>query len=263
MDILTHTVTGMAVGTVVAAFSRGKFKRKTAIILAGTLGGALPDIDAISLWSKFDAVIGSTLSMPLSGRNIYFGKHWYSHHALMHSIFMAALLPLLWWLLGGLISRNRQKLVPRLSSRWLKGKLGMLAFFLGYTLHLFEDTPTPSGSWGGINLLWPSTEYIGGYGKIWWWNNYDLFLIVAFTTVLNIIILLINRRARQVTLGLFSVATLLFFIQVNSRGFDFNQKLNLSFKSKEARSKAKQKEILGETVYGWMEDFDNSMNLNF
>jgi len=253
----------MAAGTLVAAFSRGKFKRKAAIILAGTLGGALPDIDALSLWSKFDAVISRPLGLSSSGRDIYFGKYWYSHHAMMHSLFMAVLLPFLWWLVGGIFSRNRQHLKPRLKSRWLRGKLGMLAFFLAFSLHCLEDTPTPSGSWGGVNLLWPSAEYIGGFGKIWWWNNYDLFLIVALTSILNILLLIINRKARQLTFFVFSVATLLFIFQVNTRGFDYNQREDATFKSKEARSKQKQREILGETLYNWMENFDNSMNLNF
>ncbi len=264
MDILSHTVTGMAAGTVVAAFSKRKFKSKLYIILAGTLAGAMPDIDAISLWSKFDSVIGQTFGFKHKGRQIYFGKLWYSHHGFMHSISMAFIAPLIWWFLGGLISRNRQPLVNRISSRWYNGRLGMMAFMMGYVLHLWEDMITPSGSWNGVRLLFPSTEYYGGFGKIWWWNNYDLFLIAASVVVINIIILLINRRKKELTLSVFTLAFILFFIQVNTRGSSFNNdSVKSAFSSKEKKSKEIQKEILGPFIFQKMEGMDNSINLNF
>jgi len=95
MDILSHTLSGIAVGTVAAAFvrkSRNSAKKKALIILSGALAGAIPDIDAISLWSGFDNAIGSPLGLNYSGREIYFGKLWYSHHGMFHSLFMGLLL---------------------------------------------------------------------------------------------------------------------------------------------------------------------------
>ena len=85
MDILTHTFSGFACGTVVASLHQGSLFDKVCIVLAGSIGGCLPDLDAISLWSGFDHYIGSVLSLP-SGREIYFGKFWYSHHSFMHSL---------------------------------------------------------------------------------------------------------------------------------------------------------------------------------
>ncbi len=264
MDILSHTVTGMAAGTVVAAFSKRKFKSKLYIIFAGTLAGAMPDIDAISLWSKFDSVIGQTFGFKHTGRQIYFGKLWYSHHGFMHSLSMAFLAPLVWWLIGGLISRTKRPLRARLSARWCDGRLSMVAFVLGYVMHLWEDMITPSGSWNGIRLLFPSTEYYGGLGKIWWWNNYDLFLIVASVVIINSLILLINRRKKELTLGVFSAAFVVFFIQVNTRGVSFNNDSVTSvFTTKEEKSKAIQREILGPYLFSNMENLDNNINLNF
>ncbi len=264
MDILSHTLTGMAVGTVIASFSRGGFKRKSAIILAGTLAGAIPDIDALSLWSKFDSVIGETLGLSHSGREIYFGKLWYSHHGMMHSLLMSVFFPLAWWLLGGSFSKNRQPLKSRLNSRLSRGKFGMIAFFFGYALHLIEDMITPSGSWGGVRLFFPSTEYYGGFGKIWWWNNYDLFLLIITVIFLNCIALLINKKAKQITSGLFILASTLFFFQIQTRGYDFqNRQVKNLFTSKENKSKEIQKGILGEKFYQKMQDFDNSISLNF
>ena len=53
------TLTGVAVGTVIATVSGTSWKHKSLIVFFGGLGGALPDFDAISLWSRFDATIGS------------------------------------------------------------------------------------------------------------------------------------------------------------------------------------------------------------
>jgi len=50
MDIISHTLTGVAVGTVVATYSDQSWRSKTLIILTGGFGGALPDLDAVSLW---------------------------------------------------------------------------------------------------------------------------------------------------------------------------------------------------------------------
>jgi membrane-bound metal-dependent hydrolase YbcI (DUF457 family) len=264
MDILSHTVTGIAAGTVVAAFSKRKFKSKLYIILAGTLAGAMPDLDALSLWSKFDSVIGQTFGFNHTGRQIYFGKLWYSHHGFMHSLSMAFLAPLVWWLIGGLTNRNKRPLKARLSTRWHDGKLGMVSFIIGYVMHLLEDMITPSGSWNGVRLLFPSTEYYGGLGKIWWWNNYDLFLIAASVVIINSLILLINRRKKELTVGVFSAAFVVFYIQVNTRGISFNNDSFTSvFTAKEEKSKAIQREILGPYLLYNMENLDNSINLNF
>lgn len=70
----------------------------------------------------------------------------------------------------------------------------MLGFSTGYLMHLLEDLPTPSGSWDGINFLWPSTQYYGGIGEIWWWNNYDIFLIVVTVCLINAVLILLPNQ---------------------------------------------------------------------
>ncbi len=262
MDILTHTITGTVAGTLVAAYSRRPLKYRLKIVLAGTIAGAFPDLDALSLWSGFDNTIGSWLGLP-KGRSIYFGKYWYSHHAAFHSLFMAFLVPLLWWFIGGLVNRSSNKLSYRLRNRWTVNKLGMFAFTLGYALHLIQDMITPSGSWGGVRLFFPMQEYYGGWGKIWWWNNYDLFLIVALVATINLIVVLINRKKREICSVVFGVGVLTFAVQLWLRPTNFNGSNLGVFSSKESKSKSIQKEILPKAVYKKMEDFDNSMNLNF
>ncbi len=86
MDIISHTLTGMAVATVLATIADGSVKDKGLMVLVGGFAGALPDFDVISLWSKFDATIGSWLHLQHSGKDIYFSKLWYSHRGGFHSL---------------------------------------------------------------------------------------------------------------------------------------------------------------------------------
>lgn len=139
MDIISHTFTGVAIGTVVAAVSNLSGRKKGWIILLGIIGGAIPDFDAISLWSKFDSTIGSVF-------------------AALFLLFIAFL---------GIAMIRREYSFNAFKRRIIKYRYGCSSFLLGYLFHLLEDMPTPSGPWGGVNLFFPSNTYIGGYGKIW------------------------------------------------------------------------------------------------
>jgi len=261
MDILSHTLSGIAIGTVAASFvrtSKYSVKKKFLIVLSGALAGAIPDIDAISLWSGFDDFIGNPLGLSRSGREIYFGKLWYSHHGMFHSLFMGLLIPLLWWLLGGIFSRNRLKLAPRIRDRWQRGKLGMLTFFIAYGIHCFEDMITPSGSWGGVRLLYPSAEYYGGWSKIWWWNNYDLFLIILSVILFNLVCQLFKKHRKFLVSFSIVIGVFLFALQIARR-----PNLNSAWNKNELASKQLQKKFLGSNVFNMMKKFDNSMELNF
>lgn len=255
MDILSHTLTGVAVSTVVISFSSGSIKTRVMIILCGTLGGALPDIDTFSYWSGFDTYIGNPLGLAISGREIYYGKFWFSHHGMMHSLFMAFLLPVIHFVITGLFK-------PKQLYRYFgKHKLKITAFVLAYSLHLVQDMITPSSSWGGVRLLFPITEYFGGYGKIWWWNNYDLTLIIVTTILLNSTVLLLRYKSKVITPILFTLGLLLFSYQVYTRDSNFRGRSQYSIH--ELKSKQIQKNILGLSLYNNMERFDNSIPINF
>lgn len=86
MDILTHIFSGVAAGTAVSSFSRKGFGNKLAIISLAGFGGALPDFDVISLWSKFDGTIGALFRLKHTGQEIYSSRFWYSHHGFFHSL---------------------------------------------------------------------------------------------------------------------------------------------------------------------------------
>lgn len=266
MDIISHTLTGVAVGTVFAAISNDDWKRKCSIIFAGGIGGALPDIDAISMWSRFDSTIGAFLGLEHTGREIYAGKFWYSHHAALHSI----LAPLIIILLAVIISsvvRKRFNMVDIRNHFNIK-KFSLLAFFFGFLLHLFEDMPTPASVWGGVNLFFPNDQYIGGFGNIWWWNNYDLVLIITSVILLNMMINFVPKFIHKIkitsSMSVFLIGLSLFLYQINTRPVDFSYSGNTSnFDNFEAQSKQIQKDILGETVYDIMSKIDDRIPLNF
>ena len=262
MDILTHTLSGVAAGIVVSTFTKKGFWNKTAIVTIGGFGGALPDFDAISLWSKFDTTIGKFFNLSHSGAEIYSGKFFYSHHAFLHSVFAAFLIS---FLIGiGVFVFSKKKSFDTLVKTFYKIKFFLISFILGFIIHLTEDMPTPSSSWSGVNFLWPSSKYIGGTGDIWWWNNYDVFLIVLLVILISLLILAIKKYIkfdiRIILVSIFVFGTIFSLVQIKNRDFNFN---NSSYVDCEMKSKEIQKEILGEKLFYIMESFDNNMNLNF
>ncbi len=262
MDILTHTISGMAIGSCLAIYSNGTWREKAGIILLSGVGALLPDIDAISLWSGFDATIGNRLHLPHPGKDIYSGKLWYSHHGFMHSLFAAAVLTLLL----GLFIRIGEKgeNLNKTIHPFKKYSLLVSGFFLGYLVHLIEDMVTPGGSWGGVRFFFPSQIYIGGTGNIWWWNNYDIFLIVLSVFLINLIILMIASlcKFKWKKAGVIPLFIGLAFVgvQINTRNFNFNRK---PYQECETQSKNIQKEIMGKQLYQTMERFDNRLKIYF
>lgn len=264
MDILSHTLSGLAVGTVFASIGGQNRKQRMAILLGCTLAGALPDIDAISLWSHFDGTIGRLLGLPHRGTEIYFGKYWYSHHGFMHSLLAGVLYSLALSLLvyGKSLRKGGYKIW------WQQGRWLLLSTPLAFSVHLLEDMPTPACTWGGIRLLFPTSAYYGGTGEIWWWNNYDIFLIILFVILINALILLFRKRLRfpaiRMTLCVFLLGCSLSLYQIKTRPFDFAYSNHTPrYQEYEAKSKEVQREILGERVYSAMEWLDRQLPFYF
>lgn len=272
VDILSHTLTGTAFATVVASFCQRNWRQRAGIIALGTFGGALPDLDAISLWSGFDGTFGKWLGLLHRGEEIYYGKFWYSHHAALHSVTAAFLLPLIFLVSYTLISGRRSMHVhgfwnrfTQLSQRW---RFGLIAFIGGMVFHMLEDMPTPSSSWGGVALFWPNSTYYGGAGKIWWWNNYDLFLLIVLVIMMNSIILLfakkIKWKAFNMTPLVFVAGIIAYFYLMNLRDADYNNRdFAAAYASFNQQSLDYQKELLGEEVFGWMQRLDHWLPVHF
>jgi hypothetical protein len=266
MDIISHTLTGIAVGTVVATVSNSSWKSKGLILLIGGIGGALPDIDAISLWSKFDSTIGSLLGLRHSGKDIYFGKFWYSHHAAFHSL-LAPIVLIFISTITNVVMRKKLNLITALE--YIRTNVFfILAFFFGFLFHLLEDMPTPASVWGGVNFFFPSSSYVGGFGNIWWWNNYDLVLIISGVITLNLLVNGIPKPYYKLKLKLcssvFLLGLALFLIQINTRTVDFSYTGHTANYDKfESQSKNIQREILGDRLFEFMVSIDNKIPLNF
>lgn len=261
MDILIHTLSGTTVATGIAGVY-GKSKiHKLQLIGIGAFAGALPDFDAFSLWSKFDQTIGNWLSLSHTGREIYFGKLWYSHHAFLHSI-LGALTCIAFFTTIYLIFRSLTKRKPKLPQLILPAS----TFFFAFCSHLLGDMPTPASVWGGIALWFPHQEYIGGWGKVWWWNNYDIFLILATCTSLNTLLALILKQGRLkwIQSSLVVIALIGIVYQCNTRGFDFAYTEHTSkFQEYEQKSLEIQKRILGDKLYKTMLWFDSKLPVYF
>ncbi|MCH2198848.1 MAG: metal-dependent hydrolase [Flavobacteriales bacterium] len=268
MDILTHTISGTAAGVVIASFSTGSLAQRAGIILVGTIAGTFPDLDVLSAWSGFDDSFGSWFNLNESGRQIFKGNHWYSHHGAFHSLTFAIIIPMVANLAGFLWKKRIRRQSVKYRS-WIKRKaLFMIAFTLGMTFHCIEDMLTPPGPWDGIAFYWPHPEYIGGWGKIWWWNSYDLFLIVLGSIFLNSLILLFAKRihvkAKSLAPVVLGLAMILFIMQVNNRRTDYSNFIGgKDYPSFEEQSLKYQEEILGPTVYEWMVRFDESLPVMF
>ncbi len=269
MDILTHTISGLAAGTVVAGVSKKSTPKQLGIIAISGFGGAFPDIDALSLWSKFDVTIGRFFHLSHPGDMIYSGKFWYSHHGFFHSLFAALMIAAVIWTLGYLLHARFRKLNFK---DFIKSggaqKLLLIGFIAGYMMHLLGDIPTPASTWEGIRLFWPFKAYIGGTGQIWWWNNYDIFLITCGVFAVNTAFLFIERFLRsnlnKIIAGVFAAGFVLSFIQINTRNHDFAYSGHTTrYQELEAASKEQQKEILGDRLYNVMEKFDKNLPVHF
>ena len=234
------------------------------IVLAGALGGVLPEIDALSLRSGFDRTIGQWLGLKHSGVDIYFGSEWYSHQAFFHSLLGLALVTgTLWWLASFFYTYMMRH----------ARDLGQAAHYLapyfialgsGYLLHLMLDLFTPAGPWGGIQLFFPLDRYVGGWGMIWWWNNYDIFLLLMMALVINVVSMIsfsvLNRAARLIPSVIAICALLSIAYQVNTRDFNFNQK---GYVGREQASHRIQQHTLNPQVYEWMTWVDEQLPVYF
>ncbi|MBN2435768.1 MAG: metal-dependent hydrolase [Spirochaetes bacterium] len=272
MDIITHTLSGVAAGTAVANFSRNGISDKTKIVLFAGFGAFIPDLDALSLWSGFDSTIGSILNLVNSGKNIYFAKLWYSHHAFMHSlpagVFLAVLLSLLTAVLSRFGSNNNGISGKSFKEFLIRQKFIFLAFMCGYIMHLLGDLPTPSCVWGGVNMFWPLKTYVGGTGDIWWWNNYDIFIIALVVSIINCSVILTGicktKSYKCLTLFVFTLGFFICLYQIKNRDANFNYIGHTpDYHIYEEKSKKIQKDILGEYLYNIMDKLDKKIPLYF
>ncbi len=253
MDILIHTLSGAAVASAAACVVFEKTKDRFKLLALGAFAGALPDVDALSMWSGFDATFGKWFSLQETGGDIYSGSHWYSHHVFMHSLLASVFFPVVF--IGAKAAIKKQK-PTRL--QWMKG----LVFTISFNGHLAGDLPTPGGSWDGIAYFFPSSHYLGGLGLTHWWNNYDIFLILLLCVIINTVVILLVRKKQWICSIVLTVSITLCVVQLHRRHFDFNSK-QYTYEQRSQKSLELQKEFLGETVFNAMRKFDESLPVHF
>jgi inner membrane protein len=268
MDIVTHTLSGIAISTVFASLSKKSLWKKGIILFCGSIGAAIPDIDVISLWSGFDSTIGKVLHLTKRGKDIYFGNYWYSHrhfsHSLVGGLTVTLFMLFLFYLLCVLFLRDKSV------SNFLKDKSVYFSTFLcAYFMHLLGDLPTPGCTWGGIKLFWPMTTPIGGTGQLWWWNNYDIFLIILFCCSTNIGVVVVyhvfhKKFIRYLPVVIFLCSFFAIFYQIDQRNFSFAYRgYTKKYDEYERKSLEIQREVLGEKMYDIMVEVDRRLTVYF
>jgi len=260
MDILSHTLTGIAVGAGVGQFAKGNTTKWNFVVI-GALGGAFPDIDAISLWSKFDGTIGKWLHLSHSGEEIYCGKFWYSHHGFFHSLLAMALLGSIFYWVPFLKNKFSKKQVVSKDHR-----LWAWTFFLAGTFHLLEDMPTPDNIWGGVRLFFPFEVYIGGWNNIWWWNNYDLFLIIFSVSIISCFLLFVFKKwekKKWFSMGIIAFGIMAYCYQVHRRPPFIVDASSKEYNKNDEKAMNIQKDMLPPFLFNAMQQFDELLPLYF
>ena len=267
MDILIHTLSGTTTAAFISTFSKSSSRvTKLLWVLLGGFAGALPDIDAISLWSKFDGTIGKWLHLSHSGAEIYFGKFWYSHHGFFHSIVAAILLSFVFICIRKIFSKkiNWKQYIQLKQTQFV-----FAIFFFSYISHLIGDLPTPGAVWGGVRLFFPFEIYVGGYGTTWWWNNYDVFLCLANASIFFVLIILLENKFYKNDYIKFSIALYILSVSyciysVTHRSISYAYEGNTSrYEYYERISKQDQFNKLGPWAYFKMFKLDKKLPLYF
>lgn len=267
MDILIHTFSGAAASTGFMPFMKKKNKKTIGLLISGMVGGAFPDLDAISLWSNFDNTFGRLFHLSHEGRDIYFAKYWYSHHGFLHSaagLFISGLIISIFFLS---IYAWRKKKIPS-KKTILTNLILFCVFLISGLVHLFEDMVTPAGVWGGVRFLWPSKTYYGGLGLVWWWNNYDIFLIIIGIIFINLSTIFLRftttKISRFIPLLILIIGSLFCLNQMASRRYDYNYYgFTTRFNEMENMSLIEQQEILSTPAYTFLYQFDQRIPFNF
>ncbi|GAB4405537.1 MAG: hypothetical protein OHK0039_06630 [Bacteroidia bacterium] len=257
MDIFTHTLSGLGVATVAAAFYRVRPAQQAGMVLLGGVGAIVPDIDAFSLWSGFDATLGAWLGQ--EGHALYYGTHWLSHRGFFHSLFASLLVSVSLALLSSLLYRVLRR-APSIGMALRYLFPYWLCFWLGYLIHLVGDLPTPGGPWGGIRLFFPSETYVGGWGWVWWWNNYDIFLLLLGVVLANVLLLVgcehWSRRLRFLPILMLCYALGMCVYEMRQRHHDFNTG---TFDHNEHHTLDLQRQVLGPGGCEFMQRIDEAV----
>jgi hypothetical protein len=139
-----------------------------------------------------------------------------------------------------------------------------IAFALAYLLHLAGDLISPSGIWGGMALFFPAKQYVGGWGLVWWWNNYDLLVILLLCIVFNLAMTfglpMRSEASQRPPVFMFCLALLWISLQVSRRETDFNGQ---NFVTNETLSHEFQESVLGAPVYHQMRKVDEALPFGF
>ena len=190
MTPVSHSFFGFTAGFVISPITEKLGLSRARTVLLCTAGSLLPDIDSISVFFN---------------QQIYYGKDWYSHHALSHSIFGSLLLATVVMLV----------IQPFLPVRMFKNRsalkiwiVSLAVLYIGCLTHLPCDMVTcKSTSWsGGIPLFAPfSWSRSGEWCHMPWKDYYVIYMaIAAYLFLISIWLIEFLLRKKTLLLPLLS-----------------------------------------------------------
>lgn len=183
MHLISHIGSGICLGSIVYSLKRGNHEKSpfTIPLLIGA-GAMLPDLDGVSIFFN---------------HSVYYSSFWYSHHGALHSLF--GIIPVS-ILVSLLITRVGRRVFE---NKFLHSHLSIFGLlYIGSVIHILEDLPCPPGPWQGLMVFWPlSTERYGGWGNIWWLDEYSM-AVTTIGSICSMIILLViaNRQWARVAM---------------------------------------------------------------
>ncbi|TAE50365.1 MAG: metal-dependent hydrolase [Bacteroidetes bacterium] len=264
VDAIINLTAGVAVATTVAAQHACRPAQRIKILVSGAIGGLFPDIDSFSVWPVLFGEWGFWQHAAPAGADIYFGKSWYSHLAFMHSLLGLFLSTGAMALLFSMLHTHVFRRSPNMISALMYLGPYTIAFALAYLLHLAGDLISPSGIWGGMALFFPAKQYVGGWGLVWWWNNYDLLVILLLCIVFNLAMTfglpMRSEASQRPPVFMFCLALLWISLQISRRETDFNGQ---NFVTNETLSHEFQESVLGAPVYHQMRKVDEALPFGF
>ncbi len=178
MHLVSHFCSALCAGVAASALLRDRTHGSlfTVPLLLGA-GAVLPDIDSVSV---------------LVSHQVFYASSWYSHRGMAHSPFGALLLAAAAATMAGSFRKGTAWLAP--ARPWL---VRFTCLSLGALLHIVEDLPCPRDPWQGLMLLFPLSDHrFGGWGHIFWVNEFLMVLFSAGALASAGLLLFLQRRPK-------------------------------------------------------------------
>ncbi len=233
MTPVSHSVFGFAAGFILSGITaKAKLSRRRTVILC-TAGAVLPDLDAV--WLVLD-------------KEIYYGLKWFSHHAVLHSIFGVAIIALI----AAILFQPKLTFHAKDSRQaFIKWMASFFVLFSGGLLHLPCDMITLPGVWEGLPIFAPfSWDRFGGWAHMPWRDFYFICFSLCTYFVFSLIWLCEYLFKKKTIIIPILAALMLSY----STYYFYNSRFTSTIAWEN-----NQKELVGEDIYFFAKKFEKQI----